>query len=145
MAIAVDLYMFKNNDCMKYGINELMKGVLDPAFEWTQLKIKPGAVFQESKLVDDDHSVQSIPSGPLDPADYPVVPEVLLDYCTPPRYGLFSLYGQSRVNFNISTLSMYLFISSILPTFLAHTPTYTPSETIVSSISKKWSRITRII
>ena len=119
MAIAVDFYMFKNNDCLKYGINELMKGILDPAFEWTQLKIKAGAVFDDTKLTEDDHSVHTIPSGPLDPADYPVVPEVLLDYCVPPSYGIFSLYSHSRVNFNISTISMYFFFSAILPLSLA--------------------------
>ena len=84
---------------LKYEVNELMKGILDPGFEWKELEIKQGAV-------EDDCSENSVPSGPLNAEDYPVVPETLLEHCAPPRYGIFNLYGKSRMNF--------LFIQAVL-------------------------------
>ena len=107
--------MFRSNDSLKYGVNELMKSVLDPAFEWTELKIKHDAVIEDTR--DDteaDHSPNAIPSGPLDADAYPVVPETLLQYCAPPRFNIFGLYGKSRMNFNISTLCMLYIICCLV-------------------------------
>ena len=77
--------MFRNNDSLKYSVNELMKGLLDPGFDWTELEIKQGAVIEESQSEIFDHSENAIPSGPLNAEDYPVVPESLSQYCTPPK------------------------------------------------------------
>ena len=102
--------MYRNNDSLKFSVNELMKGILDPGFEWTELVIKQGAVVDEAPAVDADQSAMPAPapapSAPLQAEDYPVVPEKFLQYCEPPKYGIFSLYGKTRMNFNISTLCM---------------------------------------